>query len=64
MWKDEVVLKLKDSVLKTRQKAENGPDSGSVTENMMMNDQNWERVFIKADKFTGSLRYTTSKQGK
>jgi hypothetical protein len=58
MWKDEVVLKLKDKVLEALRKASK---DAVLSVDQIMNDANWERVYFKADKFSGSLRYTTSK---
>ena len=46
MWDKEIILKLKNEF-------NNTDDNENV-----LKDENWERVYFKADKFKGSLRYT------
>ncbi len=29
---------------------------------LLLNDHNWERIFIIADKYSGTLRYTINKE--
>lgn len=60
MWKGEVVMKLKDKIFKDNKNEDSADGKQPISDVHFNNEFNWEQVYIKADKYSGSLRYTTN----